>query len=214
MFKKQRWNHKASTYSMPHDNEFDAAQDMAQMEFSALMSLALDDELDAHAQAEFAQDLDRYPLLAQEWDLWQELDQKFTDAPAMEPPADFLHTFQLRLAQQERRQRLRIGIFIGAAVILLWVGLIAGAASLGAYVLYGQNAWISDLVQNLAYLNTVTANWVETLSTALGSVMGTPQARTFGVAYLSLVAAIVGMWTYFLRRNMNALDGQAEAQSA
>lgn len=193
-----------------HDPE-NEAQESAQ--FGMLMSLALDELLDPEENVQFARDLKEYPLLAEEWSIWQQLDQKLLDEPAMEPPHDFLRTFEMRLAQQERRQRLRIGIFIGLAVILLWGSLLVGAFSLGTYILYGQAAWLTDFVHNLAWFSTVVETWFGTVTTAAGSVLAAPQARSFGMAYLSLVVAVMAVWTYFLRRSLRSGEFPVDVQS-
>jgi len=188
---------KRETETAQHDDIHDAAY----VEFTLLMSLALDGLLDAEQERQFQADLARYPLLAEQWQLWQELDGMLASAPAMEPPADFVQTFDGRLARRERRRRFWLGMTIGTLAVCMWTVILTGVVSVGAYVLTNQSDWLSQLVHNVAYLFSVAATWVETISTTTAAVANMPQTWGIALGYAALTAIILTLWTRFLRRS-------------
>ena len=172
-----------------------------QEEFSMLMSLALDGLLDEEEQATFDIYLSSYPLLAREWQDWQMLDAQLQETPSAAPPADFLLNFDVRLLQQERRRRLWLGFAFGAVTISLWLTVMIGLASLGAYVLLSQPACLTQFVHSLAYVYASVTNGVANIGATTGAILGTNEARTFGLVYLFVSASMVGTWILFLRRS-------------
>lgn len=177
-----------------------------QEEFGLLMSMALDELLDSSEQAEFDFYLATYPTLAREWQDWQAMDMQLKSTPAVEPPADFLFNFEMRLVQLERRRKLWWGMAFGGMAVVLWVAIMVGVASLGAFVLLGQPAWLTQAVHSLAQISTDTGVWVTAAASALTSVIGTQQALTLGAIYMLVSAAMVVSWVYFLRHSTRLVD--------
>lgn len=181
--------------------------DRVQEEFSLLMSLALDNLLANDEQETFDRYLASYPTLADEWLDWQALDVQLQSAPAVAPPGDFLMKFETKLAQRERRRNLWWGFAFGAVAVTLWLFVMIGVASLGAFVLLGQPEWLTQLVHNLAYVSANVSSWITTTTAAVNAVAATSEARTFGLVYVTLSAALVTGWIYFLRHSTRTAIG-------
>lgn len=183
-------------------------------EFGLLMSLALDDLLDDEEQATFDDYLARYPVLADDWAQWQQLDTQLFAMPAAPPPSDFLERFEVRLVQQERRRRLWWGTGFAAVVVLLSLGIVLGTVSFGAYVVLRQPQWLSELVHLLAYYSAAAATGVDALRNALAAVAGSEQARTFGLVYAVATAGLIGAWVLVLRRTTRMVQPTADHRRA
>lgn len=183
-------------------------------EFMLLMSLSLDNLLDAGEAARFDQYLTDFPTLAVHWQSWQRLHRGFVAMPPVEPPAGFVERFEIRLLQQERRRRLWFGLVIGGVTLLLWIGVIVGLFSMGAYLFVNQGSWLSALIQNLTYAWITLGQWLKTGSETLGAMAATPQAKAVGVGYLLMAVALLGGWLTFLRRSLQQQELSAQASAA
>jgi anti-sigma factor RsiW len=180
-------------------------------EFSLLMSMALDELLDSDEQADFDSYLATYPTLAEEWQDWQALDIQLSSTPSVAPPTEFMLNFEVRLLQYERRRRLWWGMAFGSMAVVLWVAVLVGVASLGAFVLFGQPAWLTQAVHSLAYVSASFGTWVTAVGTAFGSVMSTQQAASLAMVYMLMSIAMVASWIYFLRHSTRSVDVAASA---
>lgn len=177
-----------------------------QNEFVLFMSMALDNLLEGAEKERFHRHLQTYPVLAQQWRTWQDLDQQLHSAPAMSPPPDFVQNVELRLLQQERRRRLWWGGLVGLAILLLWFFVMAIALSLGAYVAFNQTGWLTTLVRVFAFLSAAVTNWLQTAGSVLGTLLGTQQALSFGIAYGIVAIALLTLWVTFLRRSTRSAE--------
>lgn len=172
-------------------------------EFMLLMSLALDNLADAGETAKFEEYLAAYPTLAIQWRSWQRLHNHLVALPSVAPTAGFVDRFEVRLLQQERRHRLWFGMAMGAITLLLWVGVLVGLASMGAYLVVNQGSWVSAVVQNLTYAWITVAQWLESGWLAFAAFAATPQAKAIGAGYLLMAAALLGGWVSLLRRSVH-----------
>lgn len=183
-------------------------------EFMLLMSLSLDNLLDEAEATRFDQYLTDFPTLAIHWQSWQRLHQGFVAMPVVEPPVGFVDRFETRLLQQERRRRLGFGVVIGGITLLLWVGVIVGLFSMGAYLFVNQGSWLSALIQNLTYAWVTLGQWLKTGGETLGAFAATPQAKAVAVGYLLMASALLGGWLTLLRRSLQQQELSAEASVA
>lgn len=172
-----------------------------QEEFGLLMSLALDGLLDDNEQNRFQSHLDQYPSLARQWRSWQMLDRHLTLTPAVEPKMGFLHRFETRLEQQERQRFVWRNLLFATFIILIWGGLFVGTVGLGAYVLLYQSDWLGTFVHTVAFYFDMISRWFATVRDALISLVATPQAIGFGLAYLCASIALLIIWVRFLRQS-------------
>jgi hypothetical protein len=171
-----------------------------------LMSLALDGLLDADEEQCLQRALAEHPLLAARWQSWQALDSDLHATPMASPPRDFVAAVALRIEVAERRRRLWLGVAVGVATALLWCTVLVAAASAGAFVLLNQSGWLSDFVRTLAYGSAAISSWIDSLLRSLGTVLGTPQARSFILAYGLAAAGILIGWVHLLRRTTRMPD--------
>ncbi len=180
-------------------------------EFMLLMSLSLDNLVDEAEKGQFEQYITQYPSLATQWQEWQRLHQQFDAMPHAAPAADFVGRFEVRLVQQERRRQLWLGAIIGSITFLLWLGIMAGLFSMGAYLFANQASWLSALIQNLTYAWVNVIQWVKTGWETFGTFASTPQARALGSGYLVIAAALLIGWLTFLRRSLQVQEMSSEA---
>lgn len=183
------------------------------VDFTLLMSLALDGLLDEEEQKQFEADLTHYPALAEQWQLWQQLDAKLTNAPAAAPPPDFMQKFEMRMEGQRRRRNLWFGVTIGLLTVLMWSSIVVGGVAVGAYILDNQGVWLSQLLHNMAYLFNVVSAWVDALADTTNTVLSMPQAWGVMLGYLTLLIVVLTFWTRFLRRTTQPISAGADLRS-
>ncbi len=170
-------------------------------EFALLMSLALDDLLDADEQARFAALLDRYPELAEEWNVWRALDSQLLQTPHAAPASGFVDRFEQRLAAQEaRQQHWVIGLSIAATLMTMAMVMVT-LVSTGAAAFSSQSVWVGQQLHSLAYALALADRWLSTAVAAVLVMLGTPQARIAGLAYTGVVMAMIFIWTQLVRRS-------------
>lgn len=182
------------------------AQEMGGDELAALMSMALDGQLDGVDDARFAHLLAEDPVLDQEWHVWRKLDGELRSAPAMEPPVTFVTEFERRLARAEGRRKLWTGIGAGAAAVLLWCLFVAGVAGMGAYLMFGQANLVGEALRTLTYWLAVGVNWIQSALAIAGALLGTPQAMAVLCVYLMASVGILWAWVLFLRRSVRGAE--------
>lgn len=170
-------------------------------EFDWLMSLALDDQLDAGEQARFDDLLGDRPELAGAWQAWQWIDHEFAATPALTPPSGFVTRFELRLAEQEQQRQQRL-ILLSATLALLATALVfASTAGVGAFVFLTQGQWVGEQVRGLALAYTSANLWFTSTLDALLALVSTPQAQIIGGVYTLLLVTMVAAWVQLLRRS-------------
>lgn len=177
-----------------------------------LMSLALDEQLSDREAKEFHEDLERYPALAEKWTVWQHIDSRFQEEPAMAPECGFMQRFQKRLTQQIRRRNLRLGITVGLLTVVLWLAVVACGMVIGSFILDNQSAWLGDLIHNATYLLNLASVWGNALLDTAMTMLYTPQAWAVLLGYLALVALVLTFWTRFLRRSTYILADAVVAE--
>jgi anti-sigma factor RsiW len=180
-------------------------------EFMLLMSLSLDNLADPTETAQFEYYLANFPPLAAQWQSWQRLHQQFVAVPHAKPPVDFVERFELRLVQQERRRRLWLGVAIGSVTLVLWVSVMVGLFSMGAYLFINQGVWLSDLIQNLTYAWVNLWQWLKTGGETFAIFAATPQAKAVGTGYLLMAGTLLVGWLTLLRRSVELQEMPSQA---
>jgi len=183
----------------------------SQEEFFLLMSLALDGLLDDAEQITFERYLTQDPALAAEWQAWQGMHNQMAATPHAVPTANFVERFEVSLEQQERRQKLWQGLWIGLITMILWFGATAGVLSVGTYLFVNQSALLADGIKQLIYFWAAIATWLTSFSTALSAFVATPQALGLGVGYLLLTLGLLASWFNYLRRSTQFVEGTVES---
>ena len=196
------------------DNRFESREQNgrpppgAEAEFDWLMSLALDDLLDANDRARFDALLADFPPLAESWGEWRALDRRLEAAPHVMPAPGFVARFEARLAADALREQQRVwALMAGAVVVALAVGALV-TIGLGNFVLTSYGAWFGIQLHNLTFAAATLAQWTQSLQATLEAVVNTPQARTLGFIYAGL-ACVVAVFGVQLMRRTAHLNGTA-----
>jgi anti-sigma factor RsiW len=177
-------------------------------EFDWLMSLALDDLLDAEDQARFDTLLADYPQLVETWSAWQGLDRRLDAAPHVMPVPGFTARFETRLAAEEMRQQQRVwALMAGAVLLALAIGVVV-SVGIGNYVLTSHGAWFGTQVHNLMVAAATLSQWAQSLQSAVEALVNTPQARALGFVYAGLACLMALAGIQLMRRTVH-LDGAA-----
>lgn len=177
--------------------------------FFLLMSLALDDLLSDEEETEFVRLLEQSPHLANEWQVWRELDAQFVAAPAVNPPADFAQKVAASLNQAQSQQQLRLGVMIGGITVFFWLLLMVALLSTGAYLAVTQNEWLGGQIHSLAaFASTVSIWWSalwQTLSQGFELSLTYPQLWGAAIIYMVATGSILLVWTRLLRRSLGRM---------
>lgn len=182
-------------------------------EFFLLMSLALDGLLDEAEEATFDDYRARFSTLAMQWHDWQLMHRQMSAMPHALPAPNFVGRFEMQLVQQERRRRLRQGMWIGLATLLLWIGASVGILTVGTYLFVNQSALLAGVSQNLIFLWAAIVAWFDGLATTVNTFAATPQAVGLGIGYLLLTIGLLAGWFNYLRRSTQFVEVPVEVNS-
>jgi hypothetical protein len=188
------------------DSPIDASE-----EFEWLMSLALDDALDAEEATRLEMLLQQESGNLDRWMAWQAVDSSFQEMPRVLPSPDFSETFGRRLVIQERQRKLRTGFIFGVAAVALWGSALLGIVILGALMWSNQVSLLGGLIQNVNYWWIAAQQFGRALINTIEALLSAPQTRALVVCYLALVVAILAGWFMFLRRSTREMT-LADAQ--
>ncbi len=199
MMNRVKWETPPMPETSGQTPDFDDAD-----ELEALMSLALDDRLEAVDAARMEWMLASDADWSERWQTWQAMDSALRCAPALDPPVDFLAGVEQKILQMERRRRLQSGVIIGLIAILLWGSALVGLFSLGAFVLANQATWLNGLIRGIAFYWVRFVSMVQPVWSAVAGLASTPEALALGVCYALLAAVLLGLWIRLLSRTTQA----------
>lgn len=174
---------------------------MPEAEFDWLMSLALDDALEAEEQVHFEALLAADPDLATSWRAWQWIDSEFAATPALTPPSGFVQRFELRLAEAEKERQQRVLLLSSAAALLAVALVFAMTAGVGVFVFLTQGQWVGEQMRALTLAYTSTNLWLAAVGDAVNAVLNTPQAQYAAGVYVFLLVLLIIGWVQLLRRS-------------
>lgn len=175
-------------------------------EYGMLMSLALDGLLDVAERQQLDAHLAGCARCQSQWSLWQSIDATFRAAPMTEPSPAFLPNFSQRLAAQERRRQMRLGILLGALTLVMWIaGVVGVSLMIGAFI-YNQVGWFTDSLHWLAYLWTAATVIGGSLLALLGGIVEEPSALGLLAGYIILAGSVLTFWSRYLRRSLQMVD--------
>jgi hypothetical protein len=171
-------------------------------QFDMLMSLALDDMLGPDETVQFSKMVADDPELGDIWNEWQEFDHAFQSAPSIDPPSDFVSSFEGRMLRREKRRRLWLGVGISLVAVALWSSLIMGLTGAGAYVMFNQSDWLTATVRFLVYGFASVQSYVSVFASTVATALATPQLQGIAVAYIAFGLFALWIWAMFLRRSV------------
>lgn len=175
-------------------------------EYGMLMSLALDNLLESGEQAQLDAHLADCNRCRAQWNLWQSLDAALHAAPLTAPSPAFVQNFGLRLAAQDRRRQMRLGILLGALTLVMWLIGVAGVALVIGGLIYNQVGWFTESLHWLAYVWTAVTVIGSSLLALLGGVTEQPSAVGLVAGYVALTGGVLVMWSRYLRRSLQMVD--------
>jgi hypothetical protein len=180
--------------------------DESHEDYGMLMSLALDNLLDASEEEALAAHLSSCSACNQQWQIWQNIDHQFKLGPAIVPVIDFASAFEERLASKERRRQAQVGLLLAILTFIVWAIGFAGIGVLLGFLVYNQIGWFGDMLHWLASAWTAMSVVGSSLwGVALG-LSDSPSAIGLMVCYMLLsVAALIG-WTQILRRTLRPVE--------
>lgn len=199
----------SDTFNEKHKQEWDGAgfdaaqeaQDGAQGETLALMSLALDGLLDAEEEARLHARLAEDAALAETWRRWQRMDTLFQAVTRAEPAPGFAARFEAKLEERTRRERVRSGILYAVALVAVWTLALAAVLLLGRYVLTNQAEWSSAFLHQLTLYPSAALIWLRALRSTATAVLSTPQTVIMLAAYAVAAVAVLVGWLRYLQRS-------------
>lgn len=175
-------------------------------EVHVLMSLALDGLLSSDEEIRFHRYLEQDPILANDWLVWQDFNAQFDSEPSMMPPEGFVQSVTGKLVMQERRSKLRLGIFVGAITTVTWLLLVLALVGAGAYMAMYQAPWIGQQIANLTILTSNVATWFSIASDNFTRIFegAVNPYQVWGIvlAYVAAAGLVLNFWTRFLRRSI------------
>lgn len=178
-------------------------------EYSLLMSLALDNLLDAQEAHQLQTHLSTCEPCNQQWQTWQAIDRQFQVAPMLSPPVDFVQRVGTRLERAEKRRETRVGLLLAGLTLLIWTIGFAGIGVLLGLMIYNQVGWFGQTLHGLAYAWTMLAVVGESVWRVMVGLSENPSAIGAALCYVALVVLILVGWTRFLRRTIRPLDVQS-----
>lgn len=173
----------------------------------ALMSLALDGLLETDDEKRLNRFMEQDPTLANDWQVWQDIGNRFNDEPSMFPPEGFVEKVAIGIVAQERRQRLRLGIVVGAATTFAWMLLMLALLGGGIYAIMYESAWVGAQIRNMTEVAVIASDWIgivsDTVNRTVEATVGANQMWGVALGYAAATGLIIFFWTRFLRRSVN-----------
>ena len=161
----------------------------------ALMMDALDGELSTGQERELRRYLQTYPALEAEWRSMQVVDSWLTDAPVVEPTADFTEQTMLRLPNLYLR-RWAVAISFALVLILGMVPILGMAVAMTAF----SN---NDLASSLQYLSQFTAIVADALVQVLASWGSVMAQNPAAIGMLLLMTGAITLWSGVYNQMVN-----------
>ena len=168
------------------------------VEYTRLMSLALDKEATPAQATDLRRHLATCPECSALWQQWQVIDARLARAPMLAAPAGFAAGVQARLtaAAQRRRQ----SYWLGSGLLIAWgVVLAALLAVAGMTVWWGMHhpLEVSVILSSAAILLSNLSRLLRTMETAVGVINGAAFVVGGGLL-VSLTGALALLWVWVM----------------
>ena len=170
-----------------NNQEFDEAY--------ALMMDALDGALSIEQERELQHYLQSYPELEVEWRSMQVVDSWLTNAPVVEPTADFTEQTMLRLPNLYLR-RWAVALSFALVLILGMVPILGLAVAMTAFS-------TTDVASSLQFLTQVTGIVADALIQVLASWGGFVAQNPASIGMLLLMTGAITLWSGVYNQMVN-----------
>jgi len=165
------------------------------IEYTRLMSLALDKETTPAQATDLRRHLDACPECAALWQEWQVIDARLARAPMLAAPDGFAAGVQARLAAAAQRRRQ--SYWLGSGLLIAWgVALAALLALVGMAVWWGLQHPLEVSV-TFAILLSNLSRLLCTMETAVGVINGAAFLVGGGLL-VSMTGALALLWVWVM----------------
>ena len=169
-------------------------------EYLMLISLELDGMLEADEQAQLDGHMEQCSACRAQWQLWQKVDNRLREAPMPVLAPGFSHSVAQRLARQERRRNLQIGVMLTVFTLLVWsLGLIGVCALTGA-VVYTNIDRFAETGLFLSEAAAVAGVLGQSLWDVIVELTATPAALGVASGYVVVAVAALAVWCIVIQR--------------
>ncbi len=175
-------------------------------DYGLLMSMALDSLLDRAEQEQLNAHLVGCARCRNQWRLWQSLDVELRAAPLTAPSAAFVQNFGQRLAAQDRRRQMRLGVLLGIMTVVMWLIGVAGVVFVIGALVYNQVGWFTETVHWLVYAWTALSVVGRSLLSLAGGLTQDPSAIGLLAGYIVLAGGVMVTWLRYLRRSLQPVE--------
>ena len=169
-------------------------------EYLMLISLGLDGMLDADEKRRLDVHLERCSSCRAQRMLWQAIDSRLQDAPAPVPSPGFSHSVAQRLARQERRRNLQIGVILTVFTLLVWSLGLTGVCVLTGAVVYTNMDRFAETGLFLSEALAVAGVVGQSLWDVIVELTATPAALGVASAYMVVAVAALAVWCVVIQR--------------
>ena len=132
--------------------------------------------------------------------LWQAIDTRLREAPVPVPAPGFSHSVAQRLARQERRRNLQIGVMLTVFTLLVWSLGLTGVCVLTGAVFYTNMDRFAETGLFLGEALAVAGVVGQSLWEVVVELTATPTALGVASAYMFVAVAALAVWCIVIQR--------------
>ncbi len=177
-------------------------------DYLMLISLKLDEMLDAEEKQRLDRHLERCNTCRLQWSLWQVIDQKLRAAPVPEPSPAFSHLVAKRLARQERRRNIQVGLLLTVLSVFVWSLGLAGIGLLAGFLVYNNLGGFTEIGQFLTDAWAVAGVVGHSLWEVLIELTATPTTLGAATAYLFISLVALAVWFLLIQRSIQPVKSR------
>ncbi len=178
-------------------------------EYLMLISLELDGMLDADEKWRLDGHLERCSACRAQWQLWRALDNRLRETPMPVPAPGFADSVAQRLALQERRRNLQIGVILTVFTVVVWSLGLVGVCALAGTLIYTNLERLTETGLFLSEAWAVAGVVGQSLWDVIVELTATSTALGVASTYLVVVIAALAVWCVIIQRTTQPLRSRA-----
>lgn len=178
-------------------------------EYLMLISLELDGMLDSDEKKRLDGHLEQCSACRAQWQLWQALDNRLRETPMPVPAPGFAQSVAQRLALQERRRNLQIGVILTVFTVVVWSLGLVGVCALAGTLIYTNLERLTETGLFLSEVWAVAGVVGQSLWEVLVELTATSTALGVASTYLVIVIAALAVWCVIIQRTTQPLRSRA-----
>lgn len=178
-------------------------------EYLMLISLELDGMLDSDEKKRLDGHLERCSACRAQWQLWRALDNRLRETPMPVPAPGFADSVAQRLALQERRRNLQIGVILTVFTVVVWSLGLVGVCALAGTLIYTNLERLTETGLFLSEAWAVAGVVGQSLWDVIVELTATSTALGVASTYLVVVIAALAVWCVIIQRTTQPLRSRA-----